>query len=596
MLPTLFNHLWQSTLFAALAGLLTLALRTNHARVRHAVWLAASIKFLIPISFLMSLGGAIPWRAASQLVATSPNAVVVMDAVSQPFTWSVIQQPVERSVWSADAILLAMWLCGGIGIGVSWYVRWRRIRAVVRAGSAVALDLPVDTIVCDGSIEPGVFGIVRPVLILPKGLFERLTPASLDAVIAHELCHLRHRDNVVAAMQMCVETVFWFHPLVWWVGKRMLNERERACDEEVLRTRCQPRAYADAILGVCRLYVESPLPCVAGVTGADLKRRIRDIMTNRQMSGLSGGRKVLLAAAAMLALTVPVAIGLVDVSQVRAQSAENPTFEAATVKPHVGGTDRNTLVPPTALPGGRFVSRFPLMILVSYAYRIPINAGANGRLMGIPNWVQGTTMYDVEATSAMPPGLSVQARDDRVRAMVQALLVDRFKLVMRRESKEMPVYALVVAKGGPKLQRADIEEKDCPEATLAPLGPQTASTPMPNVCHAIEGGMGRGLHARAVTMADLAAFVGGWTDRPLQDKTGIQGLYRFDQTQGFLSMNAPPPDPTSPLADEPTVSEMFAGLGLKMEPQQGVADVWVIEHLEKPSPDGYVSDSVNPRR
>jgi bla regulator protein BlaR1 len=596
MLPTLFNHLWQSTLFAALAGLLTLALRKNHARVRHAVWSAASIKFLIPISFLMSLGGAIPWRAAPQLVATSPNAVVVMDAVSQPFTWSVIQQPVERSVWSADAILLAIWLCGVIGIGVSWYVRWRRIRAVVRAGSAVALDLSVDTIVCDGSVEPGVFGVFRPVLILPHGLFERLTPASLDAVIAHELCHLRHRDNLVAAIQMLVETVFWFHPVVWWIGKRMVEERERACDEEVLRTRCQPKAYADAILGVCRLYVESPLPCVAGVTGADLKKRIRDIMANRQMSGLSGGRKVLLAAAAMMALTVPVVIGLVDVSQVHAQSAENPTFEAATVKPHVGGRDRNTLVPPTALPGGRFVSRFPLMILVSYAYRIPLNAGANGRLTGIPNWVQGTTIYDVEATSAMPPGLSVQARDDRVRAMVQALLVDRFKLVMRREPKEMPVYALIVAKGGPKLQHADIDEKDCPEATLAPLGPQTASTPMPDVCHAFSGGMGRGLHARAATITDLAAFVGGWTDRPLQDKTGIQGLYRFDQTKGFLAMNAPPPDPTSPLADEPTVSEMFAGLGLKMEPQQGVADVWVIEHMEKPSPDGHVSDSVNPRR
>jgi bla regulator protein BlaR1 len=596
MLPTLFNHLWQSTLFAALAGLLTLALRKNHARVRHAVWSAASIKFLIPISLLMSLGGAIPWRAAPQLVATSPNAVVVMDVVSQPFTWSVIQQPVERSVWSADAILLAIWLCGVIGIGVSWYVRWQRIRAVVRAGSAVMLDLPVDTIVCEGSVEPGVFGIVRPVLILPKGLFERLTPASLDAVIAHELCHLRHRDNVVAAIQMCVETVFWFHPLVWWVGKRMLDERERACDEEVLRTRCQPRVYADAILRVCRLYVESPLPCVAGVTGADLKRRIQDIMANRQMSGLSGGRKVLLAAAAMLALTVPVVVGLVDVSQVHAQSAENPTFEAATVKPHAGGMDRNTLVPPTVLPGGRFVSRFPVSFLMSWAYKLPTNQSA--RLTGAPDWAVGigATIYDIEATSVMPPGLSVQAQSERVRAMVQALLVDRFKLVMRRESKEMPVYALVVAKGGPKLQRADIDEKDCPVASLAPLGPVSSSTPLPNVCHAVSGGMGRGLHARAVTVSDLAAFVESWTDRPLLDKTELQGLYRLDQPRGFLPMNMPGPDPNGPLADEPTVSEMFAGLGLKMEPQQGVADVWVIEHMEKPSPDGHVSDSVNPRR
>ncbi len=64
MLPAIFNHLWQSTAFAAIAALLTLALRKNHARVRHAVWLAASIKFLIPISLLIVLGGAIPWHTA----------------------------------------------------------------------------------------------------------------------------------------------------------------------------------------------------------------------------------------------------------------------------------------------------------------------------------------------------------------------------------------------------------------------------------------------------------------------------------------------------------------------------------------------------
>lgn len=595
MLPALFNHLWQSTLFVAMAGLLTLALRRNHARVRHGVWLAASIKFLIPISLLMSLGGAIPWSSGPQIVATSTNAVVVMDAVSQPFTWSVAHQPVERSVWSTDAILLAIWLCGFIGFGVSWYVRWRRIRAVVRAGSAVELDLPVDTIVCEGSIEPGVFGVFRPVLVLPNGLFERLTPAHLNAVIAHELCHLRYRDNFVAAIQMVVETVFWFHPLVWWMGKRMLEEREMACDEEVLRTGCQPSAYADAILRVCRMYVESPLPCVAGVTGADLKKRIEQIMANRQMYGLTSGRKLLLAAAAMLALTVPVVIGLVDVSQVRAQSAENPTFEVASVRLHVGGMDRNTLVPPTALPGGRFVSRFPLPFLISWAYRLPFNQSA--RVTGMPDWAGGAgAIYDVEATSAMPRGLSVQDQDNRVRAMVQALLVDRFKLVVRRESKQVPVYALVVAKGGPKLQRADIDEKDCPEASLKTLGPQTASTPVPEVCHAFSGGMGRGLHAMAATLSDLAAFVENWTDRPLLDKTGLQGLYRFEQPTGFLPMNMPGPDPNGPLANEPTVSEMFGRMGLKMEAQKGAVDIYVIEHLERPSSVGHDSDSANPRR
>jgi len=282
-------------------------------------------------------------------------------------------------------------------------------------------------------------------------------------------------------------------------------------------------------------------------------------------------KKLLLTVAAVLALTVPAA----------AQSAENPRFEVASVKLHAGGTDRNTLVPPTMLPGGRFVSRFPLAILISYAYKLPFNQ--NSRMTGIPDWAQGMGgIYDVEATSAMPPGLSVQARDDRVRAMVQALLVDRFKLAIRRESKDMPVYALLVAKGGPKLQRADIDEKDCPEASLNALGPVSPSTPTPDVCHAFNGGLGRGLHAKAANMSDLAAFVENWTDRPLLDKTGINGLYRFE-TKSWLPMGPNVDAGSSDVADRPTVFQMFESLGLRMEPRRDIVEVYVIDHIEKPS-------------
>src|SRR5581483_6219205 len=113
-----------------------------------------------------------------------------------------------------------------------------------------------------------------PVLLLPANLFDRLTPGQLHAVIEHELCHVRHRDNLVAALHMFVETVFWFHPMVWWIGKRMVAERERACDEEVLRLGSAPRAYAEGILNVCKSYLPSPLDCASGITGSDLKKRI----------------------------------------------------------------------------------------------------------------------------------------------------------------------------------------------------------------------------------------------------------------------------------------------------------------------------------
>lgn len=116
--------------------------------------------------------------------------------------------------------------------------------------------------------EPGVFGVRRPVLLLPAGITDRLTPPQLKAIVAHELCHMRRRDNLGTAIHMGVEALFWFHPLVWWLGARLMEEREHACDEEVLLTGSEPQAYAEGILKICELYLESPLPCVPGVTGA----------------------------------------------------------------------------------------------------------------------------------------------------------------------------------------------------------------------------------------------------------------------------------------------------------------------------------------
>jgi uncharacterized protein (TIGR03435 family) len=94
--------------------------------------------------------------------------------------------------------------------------------------------------------------------------------------------------------------------------------------------------------------------------------------------------------------------------------------------------------------------------------------------------------------------------------------------------------------------------------------------------------MGRGLHARASSISDLAAFVENWTDRPLLDKTGITGLYRFE-TKGWLPMDPSVNAGSSEFGDRPTVFEMFAALGLRMEAQKGVVEVYVIDHMEKPS-------------
>ena len=115
-------------------------------------------------------------------------------------------------------------------------------------------------------------------------------------MLAHELCHVRRRDNLTAAIHMIVEAIFWFHPLVWWIGARLVEERERACDEEVLSLGNEPQVYAEGILNVCKLYLESPLRCVSGVTGSDLKKRIQAILTGRVAGELNFAKRVALAA------------------------------------------------------------------------------------------------------------------------------------------------------------------------------------------------------------------------------------------------------------------------------------------------------------
>src|SRR5262249_42253540 len=146
------------------------------------------------------------------------------------------------------------------------------------------------------------------------------------------LCHVRRRDNLTAAIHMMVESIFWFHPLVWWIGARLVEERELACDEEVVRLGVEPNVYAEGILGVCKFYLQSPLACAAGVPGGDLKKRIEAIVANRMAPRLTAARKMLLAAAGMAAIGAPVLIGLWRVPSGNAQSREKLVFDVASIK------------------------------------------------------------------------------------------------------------------------------------------------------------------------------------------------------------------------------------------------------------------------
>jgi bla regulator protein BlaR1 len=579
-LTPLANHLWQSTLFAAAAGLITLVLRKQRAQVRYALWLAASVKFLVPFALLVSIGNQFQWRTAASIAQSS--LPLAMEQISQPFApaASAPLVTVPSAGSRVPEILLGIWFCGFAAVLFAWWVRWRHIRAAVRTASPLPLDIPLRAMSSSVPLEPGVFGIFRPVLLLPEGIMERLSPAQLHAILAHELCHVRRRDNFAAAVHMSVEALFWFHPLAWWIGSRLMEERERACDEEVLCGAAEPEVYAEGILNVCKFYLASPLRCVSGVTGSNLKKRIEEIMTRRALYNLSLGKKLLLAGAGMVAIGMPVVIGILNAPEVRAQSdtATHLAFEVTSVRLNRSADLRGWGF--DFLPGGRFkATNLSLDWIIAEAYHVP---PWSARLSGGPDWI-GSERYDIEATAApgaISQGLSMKAREEKMRLMLQTLLADRFKLVMRRESKQLPVYVVVVAKNGPKIQRAKIEEKDCPEGSTSELR-----------CHVINGGMGRGMHGKAVEISDILSFVENWSDRPMVDKTGLQGLFEVE-SDGWAPMRPRPRPPgEEPTSEDtamvdptrPTLFMIFERLGLKMEPQKAPVDVFVIDRVEKPS-------------
>jgi hypothetical protein len=174
---------------------------------------------------------------------------------------------------------------------------------------AMRVRRPIPLLLSRELMEPGIFGIVRPVLIWPQQLSARLADEHIEAILAHELMHVRRRDNLAAAMHMAVEAAFWFHPLVWWMERRMVEERERACDEAVVEMGSKPGIYADSLLKACRFCVESPLTCVSGITGADLKKRIIRIVTNSVARNLDFRRKLLLLTVGLTTVAVPVVLG-----------------------------------------------------------------------------------------------------------------------------------------------------------------------------------------------------------------------------------------------------------------------------------------------
>ena len=593
--PGVANHLWQSTLFAIAAGLLTLFLRQHHARARHWLWLAASLKFLLPFSLLVGIGSRLSPEPAAK-PSVRPVVYFAMEEITQPFSQLGVRVTPAHAPSMASSILPqltqaigALWLVGFLAVLVLWCVRWRRVSAATKhampleEGREVAvlrrmeriggIRRPLAMLLSRTSLEPGIFGIARPVLVWPEGISQHLDDAHLEAILAHELWHVRRRDNLFAALHMLVEAVFWFYPLVWWLGARLIDERERACDEEVVALGKDRQIYAESILKVCEFCLGAPLPCVSGVTGADLKRRMVHIMNDRISLKLDFARRVLLTVAAILAIAVPITFGLFTATPSRAQSQaatsnlSAPVFSSLSIKAHESADPMRTKMMFSLMDGSSFVANgVTLQRLIQMAYRVQDAQISGGRDL------LNKTKFDIEAkldpsfVAAMHQQTS-GAKNFDDQAMLKSLLADRFKLVAHFEARTMAAYDLVADESGAKLQ---------------PVGEQ------PRMMH-----LGPGeLTSSGAPVELLAVQLSARLGLPVVDKTGLKGNYAFnlhwtpDKTEDeHLELSGEPVAP-EPLADSNGPSLLTAlqeQLGLKLEPQTQPVQMLVIDHVEAPA-------------
>ncbi|HWN08298.1 MAG TPA: M56 family metallopeptidase [Pyrinomonadaceae bacterium] len=299
--PGVVDHLWQSTLFALLLFVVSMLVRRGPASLRHSLWLLALAKFLVPTAVVVFLTQQAGIDAADFFRAGSETQASFLQGLTQPLTSIVYEVTVVATATvrhnEVYCALVAISLTGTTAFLVIWAKQRRKFfrslsrgrradhgrewQALERAKELLRWKPGVALIITPDNTEPAVCRVWKPVILLPQAIANHLDDDELEAIMLHELVHIRRRDNLVGNLQMALCALLWFHPLVWLISSKLFDERELACDEEVLKMRAAPETYAAGILKVVRFSMGWR---VAGVTGAgngsNLRRRIENIMTS----------------------------------------------------------------------------------------------------------------------------------------------------------------------------------------------------------------------------------------------------------------------------------------------------------------------------
>ncbi len=332
--PVMVNHLWQATLFFFIARIAVACIKTGSANTRYGIWLMVSAKFVIPSALLVSLAGLAGWDipAAFTLSSSPPLSTPAFSQLAEPVLQPLPMPPPAppasefatargHSEWSCALTIL--WLTGCAFWLVRWQVRRRRFARIIQSAtcitagkefdllrqlqSQVGLRRAVGLVISSVIIEPVVWRTCKPVIVLPERMAEQLNEAELAAVLLHELIHIARQDNLAANLQMLLCCLFWFHPLIWVLDRKLLTERECVCDERVLAFGTEAKTYATSLLKVMRFCLGWKVAGVSSATGSNLQKRIELILSAGGLPSHTRVHRAVMAFIALIALTLTLA-------------------------------------------------------------------------------------------------------------------------------------------------------------------------------------------------------------------------------------------------------------------------------------------------
>jgi uncharacterized protein (TIGR03435 family) len=596
----------KATLVCGVVFLLSRLCRRARASIRHLLFaLAFAALIVIPVAgpIVPALTVMLPAPVVSpadvseaavpvQASAHSPLAGERAPAIAGTATaeWSLTIPQVVVVLWLIGVAVFLLPVIAGF-----WQVRRLRRTAIPWTGgqellrsfaSARGVHRRIDTVLHDAVAGPMTCGVLRPSIILPVTV-QDWDEESLGRSLRHELEHVARWDLLTNCLSRIICAAYWFHPLVWAAWRRLRLEAEKACDDAVV-LEDDARDYASLLVSMAQPAAGGQPPLLAMASRDDLTARVAALLDHGQRRGPVGRR----LAAGLIVVALAAMIGIAPITVARAM----PQAQATSAVQSTSFADASIKrLPPAQLRqiDGRITATgltVRNLLVMAFGVRDVERA---------PLWVN-MDRFDIVANAPLEITKTQESKN------LQALLIERFKLVAHQETREFPVYALVLARPdgspGPQLtpSQMDCSRRDSIRAR-AVTGAVSAAVAgeLPNCSTTSSDGR---IAGGGVTLEELARNLpthlrfygsGRMFDRPLIDRTGLPGRFdfRMEWEQDVVGSSAAV---SGPLQVRPFVSDLESNaprflaalqqqLGLKIESRMAPAPVLVIDSIDPPA-------------